>query len=327
MKLLRRLCKRTWFRIIGAGAFALFLFVEIDYWTYPLLTSSPSQKFAKETDGIWLRYTWYFGEIADAEMQKGAAELQEIGIRYAFFHVRAASGDGGLDFDYMDRAAKLNDIVKDAAPNLKRIAWIYVGNKDGMGTVDLSRPETRVKLVESANRLIKEGGFEGIQWDYEICEDGDRNFLKLLEQSRNELPPGTFLGVCTPTNYSWPLVGFGWSEDYFREVAERCDQMALMIYDTGMVLPRMYASHVQRQVGMINRATKGNACRVLFGLPSYDRGFRSHNPRAENLKIGIRSLRSALERGMSENFEGISIFADYTMDADEWAEYSNHWKQ
>lgn len=298
----------------------------IDYWTYPLLSSTPSQKFAGGSDGIWIRYTWYFGEVPEQEMRTRAAQLQEDGFKYAFLHVRSAGKSGGLIHDYMDRAVEMNTVVEEAAPDLMRIAWIYVGNEAGLGSVDLSSDETKRALVETARRLLKEGKFEGIQWDYEICPDGDEDFLKLLRLSREKLPTGTFIGVCTPTNYGWPLAGFGWSEGYLRKVAELSDQIAMMVYDTGMVLPRLYASHVRRQVDVIGRATQGTNCGVLFGLPSYGPGFRSHNPRAENLRIGIRALRSALEDNVPANFQGISIFADYTTDAAQWAEYRNNWK-
>ena len=66
--------------------------------------------------------------------------------------------------------------------------------------------------------------------------------------------------------------------------------------------------------------------RILFGLASYGPGFRSHNPRAENLRIGIHATRRALEAVNLPNFEGIAIFADYTTDESEWDEYISNWR-
>ncbi|MDQ2986292.1 MAG: hypothetical protein M3R13_06160 [Armatimonadota bacterium] len=323
---MRRLWKRRWIRFATYFVASVLAFGIVDYWTYPFLSLSPTQKLSKGTDGIWIRYTWYFGEVDKERMRKHSSWLQDNGFKYGFFHVRSAGKSGGLIHDYMDRAAEMNAVVEEAAPRLMRIAWIYVGNEAGLGSVDLSTDETKRALVETAGRLLSEGKFEGIQWDYEICPDGDEDFLELLRLSREGLPKDTFIGVCTPTNYGWPLAGFGWSEGYFRRVAELSDQIAMMVYDTGMVLPRMYASHVGRQVDVIDRATAGTECGVLFGLPSYGPGFRSHNPRAENLQIGIRALRSALEGNVPKNFEGISIFADYTTDKEEWREYRESWK-
>ena len=323
---MRRLLKQRWVRICVGILLILLTFTIVDYWTYPLLSSSPSQKYAKGTDGIWIRYTWYFGEVDESHMRKHSRWMQDSGFKYGFFHVRSAGKSGGLIHDYMDKAKNLNRVVAESAPNLERIAWIYVGNEAGLGSVDLAAPGTKEALVKTAKRLLDEGGFEGIQWDYEICRDGDKDFLELLRMSREALPEGTFIGVCAPTNYAWPLSGFGWSEEYFREVAQLSDQIALMIYDTGMVLPRLYARHVRRQTAVLKDAVEGTDCTVLFGLASYGQGFRSHNPRAENLSIGIRALRTGLESNPSENFEGLSIFADYTTSDEEWKEYLSNWR-
>jgi hypothetical protein len=323
---LRLLWSKKWLRIAALVLATLMALATFDYWTYPLLSSAPTQRFAKGSDGIWIRYKWYFGEVDEKHVTNHSKWLQDNGFRYAFFHVRSAGKSGGLLHDYMDRATKLNDTVRSAAPDLVRIAWLYVGNEAGSGSVDLSTPGTKEALVQTASRLIDEGGFDGIQWDYEICPDGDKDFLELLRMSREALPASTFTSVCAPSNYGWPLAGFGWSERYFHEVAQLTDQIALMLYDTGMVMPRMYASHVALQTRALGEATKGTDCKVLFGLASYGQGFRSHNPRAENLRIGIRALRSALERSNSNNFEGLSIFADYTTDQDEWQQYLKNWR-
>ena len=84
--------------------------------------------------------------------------------------------------------------------------------------------------------------------------------------------------------------------------------------------------NVRRQTAVLKDAVEGTDCTVLFGLASYGQGFRSHNPRAENLSIGIRALRTGLESNPSENFEGLSIFADYTTSDEEWKEYLSNWR-
>jgi hypothetical protein len=56
-------------------ALATFIaFLVFDYWTHPLLSPAPTQKFAQGADGIWIRYTWYFGEV-DARMMTKPFEM------------------------------------------------------------------------------------------------------------------------------------------------------------------------------------------------------------------------------------------------------------
>jgi len=89
-----------------------------------------------------------------------------------------------------------------------------------------------------------------------------------------------------------------------------------MCYDTGFVLPRSYEWLVRRQAELIPRAAR---CEVLLGLPTYERGGPSHNPRAENLKIALKACRN------SRGFSGVSLFADYTTDSSEWSWFQRAW--
>jgi len=306
---------------------ACFLAVVVfDYATYPFLASKPSGHFDKGTNGIWLRYPWYFGGHSDLETAVLADRLQRDGIRYAFFHVRDARPDGSLRYPKWQEASRLNRVFSGASPSIRRIAWFYVGNKNGRGAVALSNISVRNKLVSEAKRLIDGAGFEGVQWDYEICPDGDRDFLALLDESRISLGAKAWIGAAIPTSYRWPLAGFGWSEEYIRQVGRRCNQVSVMTYDTGMRHPRLFAMHAQNQLRELANALDGLSCTFLIGLPTYGSGFLSHDPRSERLDVGIHAVRGALESRVPAAFEGIALFADYTTDEGEWATYRHDWR-
>lgn len=258
--------------------------------------------------------------------------MRELGQRlaqdrffYAYFHVRDVKPDGSLRYPHFTEATALNRDLEAAAPSVKRLAWIYVGNTRGRGAVKLGDRAVRRRLIAEAVRLVRECGFQGVQWDYEICDDGDPGFLALLEESRKTLPIGAFLGVAAPGSYGWPLGGVSWSDDYFRKIAERCDQIAVMAYDSGLYLPRLYASWVSRQVRVLGKVCAGLNCRFVIGVPTYEDGTFSHNPRAENLKLALRAVRSGLSGPLPSGFDGVGIFADYTTDSEEWAVYRRDW--
>lgn len=296
-----------------------------DWALYPQLTDVGGVNRDQNRNGIWLRYKWYFGEYGLDKVPAMADRLEEHGVRYAYFHVRFIKKDGTLRFRYPDRARALNAAMRREAPEVRSIAWVYVGNEKGEGEVVLSDPAVRARMVKEAVWLVREGGFSGVQWDYEICPDGDPSLLKLLEETRAALPQGAFVGVCSTVTYPWPVTGFGWSESYLGEVAKRCDQIATMTYDTGMLWPRMYVELVKSSTDKITRAV-ANAnpgCRVIVGLPSYGEGFLSHNPYAENLRLGLKGVRESNPDARS--FEGIAPFADYTMEPFEWEEWKRWW--
>ena len=197
-----------------------------------------------------------------------------------------------------------------------------------MGVVDLSKPEVRRKMVSEAVWLTNECGFDGVQWDYEICPSGDRGLIDLLSETRAALPAGKTLSVCTaiwmPDNGE-----FGWSNEYFGEVAAHCDQMTVMAYDTAAYFPRLYVQVMHDQVVHVSHAValSNPGGRVLIGIPTYGDGTRSHNPHAENVEMALRGVREGLADPSADPhvIAGVSMFADYTTDEREWQTYRQAW--
>lgn len=310
---------------IGLLATALL----VDYYAFPYGASPPTHSADKGTNGLWVRYTYYFGEKSDAQVQRLCQRLRESGIRDAFFHVRSIQADGTLKFRYPDNARKLVAAMHTQAPGARALAWIYAGNARGQGSVKLRDPVARRKMVAEAVWLCTVCGFEGVQWDYEICEDGDKDLLALLSETRAALPQGKILSVAAPMWF--PAVrAFGWSEDYFSQVAARSDQVCVMCYDTGMLLPRAYVALTAQNVAHVTHAVaQGNPqCGVLLGIPTYGKGLFSHNPRAENIGNALLGVHAGLADPLAQPtaFLGIALFADYTTDEAEWKVYQRQWE-
>jgi hypothetical protein len=184
-------------------------------------------------------------------------------------------------------------------------------------------------MVGEARWLVNECGFDGVQWDYEICQDGDPNFLRLLRETRAALPPGKLLSAAVPMWLPAPFQHWGWSEAYFARVAATCDQIAVMCYDSGIYLPRGYVWLVHQQTVHVTRAVvRGNPrCRVLLGLPTYGEGGLSHHAWAENLRMALKGVREGLADPRAEPsvFAGVALFADYTTQPEEWERYREWW--
>jgi hypothetical protein len=291
-----------------------------DCWMYPIYGRPGDRSLDQSKNGIWMRYTWYFGEKGQAEIQAAAKRLAEHRIRDAYFHVRYIKPDGTLKFRFPEEARRLNRVIGQEAPGVRSFAWIY-GGHGKLGDVDLSKAEVRQKMADEAAWLVAECGFDGIQWDYEICPDGDAKFLDLLDRTRRALPIGTPVSVAAPMWF--PIKGVGWSPGYFAEVARRCDQIAVMCYDSGFYFPRAYTWLVERQAhkipGWVKRAN--GSCEVILGLPAYEEGPPSHNSHAENLRHALWGVRKAANREV----DGIAIFADYTMEDQEWETLRDLW--
>ena len=316
-------------RGITAIAGLLLGLLLLDYLAYPFLARPGGPTRNRAENGLWLRYTWYFGQKSDADVQGLAQRLQAEQIRYAYFHVRSITTSGTLKFHDPDTARRLVSTLHRQAPAVKLFAWVYVGNANGEGGVDLSKRDVRRAMVGEARWLVTACGFDGIQWDYEICPNGDEGFLRLLRETRAALPPGKTLSAAVPMWLPRPLGRFGWSDDYFAQVAVSCDQMAVMCYDTGCYLPRAYVALVHQQVVHVSSAvTRGNPrCLVLFGLPTYGRGGLSHHAYAENVRMALIGVREGLAdpRASPVVVAGVAPFADYTTQPSEWRTYEDWW--
>jgi len=327
-------------RLLGRILFVLLALVLLDYALYPHLPAPQAASGNRGENGLWLRYPWYFGRHSDQEAVALARRLEAQEIRYAYFHVRHITRDGSLRYRYPAEARRLLAVLRREAPEVKPVAWIFAGNvhrAPGLAEVDLANPEVRRRMVREARWLVEKCGFEGVQWDYEICPSGDPHFLALLRETRAALPRRAasgappLLGAATALWLPHPLRHWGWSEGYMAQVAGECDQIAVMGYDSGMYLPRAYARLIGLQVVHATRAATaaGGRCRVLLGVPTYTRGGASHHAHAENLRVALKAVRSGLAArdARPEAFAGVALFADYTTQPEEWRTYEDLWLQ
>jgi hypothetical protein len=315
----------------------VLLLTVADDLAYPHLSRFGGRSFNTGANGLWLRYWWYVGK-RNNDLCQLAQLLREKQIRYAYFHVGDVKKDGALRFRYPANAWHLVHVLHREAPSVEVIAWIYAGNSRGKGEVNLSNTNVRKKMMDEALWLVNKCGFDGVQWDYEICGDGDPDFLKLMRETRaafdgakqlKSRDASPLLSAAVPMWLPHPLRRWGWSHDYFAQVAATCDQMAVMCYDSGFYLPRSYVWLVRQQaIHVAQSAARGNPnCRVLLGVPTYGKGGASHHPHAENIRLALKGVREGLSNSRADlsAFAGVAIFADYTTQSDEWQTYQRWW--
>jgi Glycosyl hydrolases family 18 len=318
-------------RAVVAIACVLAVAVLADYQAYPRCCAVGGRSFNSGDNGLWLRYTWYFGEHSDADVRRLARDLQQRQIRYAYVHVRDITREGRLHFGYGDTARRLVRALHRDAPAVRLLAWVYAGNRRGQASVDLSDRDVRRAMVGEAVWLTRECGFDGIQWDYEVSPSGDADYVLLMQETRAALSQGKIVSAAVPMWVPWPLrrVTGGWSEGDFARMAAASDQLAVMCYDSGLALPRLYVELVRLQARHVTRAVArgGPACRVLLGLPTYGKGCRAHHAWAENVRLALKGVREGLAdpRARPATLSGVALFADYTTEPAEWRSYERLW--
>lgn len=203
---------------------------------------------------------------------------------------------------------------------------MYVGNERGITGVDIGQPQIRERIADECARLVGDG-FDGIHLDYEMCSDGDTDFLRLLDAIRTRISNHP-LSIATPMWLPSPLGAYGWSEGYFAKIAARSDQIVVMAYDSGLYFPRHYAWLLRQQCWRVPQAAQKTSCRVLIGVPSYEDGGLSHHPHAENLRVALRAVREGLVDNPDANrVDGVALFADYSTDSSKWEQWRTLWRR
>jgi hypothetical protein len=218
----------------------------------------PGSSYNRGTNAVWLGIEWV-NEPHDArEIAALADRLQALQVRDVYVYVSYLRPNGRFGETYT-HAAELTRAMKAAAPSMRLHAWLGVpvaprhrSRLSPSGYVDIGDAAVRHTIATFAAGARVEGGFDGIHLDAEPAVNGDPDLLSLLDDVRSAAGRGAVLSIAAPR--IWPVgtpspPGFVmWTAGYYRQVAQRVDQVAVMNYDTALPLPWLYRLWSQYQV-------------------------------------------------------------------------------
>jgi hypothetical protein len=294
--------------------------IAFDYFFYPVIVRPDASSFNHGENGLWLGSRWYLGKANEEEKSRMIDRLVTAQVRYAYFHVRDINRLGELRYRCQGSASELLRFVRNHDPSIKAIAWVGAVSANSGGEVDLADDEVRARMVEQARWLTQDCGFDGVQWDFEVCRDGDPYFLNLLSETRSAIGSAKILSIAAPVL---------WSSRYYAPIARACDQVAVMCYDTLSFFPRGYVWLVSQEACRVTAAVSrvNNNCKVVLGVPTYKDSTLAHQRHAENLLMALVGVKQGLEDRRAEPavFAGVAPYADFTTDNDEWLIYHKYW--
>jgi len=180
---------------------------------------------------------------------------------------------------------------------------------------------------------VSEMDFDGVHLDPEPIPSGDEDVLRLLDKVRAAIGAGKILSLATRKIVPvWneaplpPVIGL-WQASYYRRIAARVDEIAVMTYDSMMPFPWLYEQWSRFQVIGITRATHGMGVRLLFGVPTSEDETWTHHPSAENIRSGLRGIIAGLNdaEAVPQAMTGVAIYPHWETDAAEWEDYDRLW--
>jgi hypothetical protein len=286
-------------------------------------------------NAIWLAHGWLGGndwfvrhgktnELSKyhdpQNLRRLADKLRRHHITDVFPHLCPAELDGRLPA--MDAAQ--TERFLDALAGFRVLPWI--GGPNG-GNVRLENTKWRSAFTDQVRSLlVAHPRLAGVHLNIEPLPSGDPHYLILLEELRAALPPGKMLSVAAyPPPTRWhPFTEVHWDETYFREVARRCDQMAVMTYDAAQRIPKAYQRLMADWTQEALNWSEGAA--VLLGVPTYDdAGVDYHHAHVENLPNALAGIHRGLARApLPANYQGVAIYCDWETTDPEWAYFREH---
>jgi hypothetical protein len=289
----------------------------------------------RERNALWLSHGWLGGdewfvrngktnEYARYREPKSISELADKLRRHhitdVFPHLCPAEPDG--------RLSQVDDVQTerflDGLAGFRVLPWI--GGPNG-ANVRLQNAKWRSTFTNQVHSLlVTHPRLSGIHLNVEPLPSGDTNFLAFLEEVRVALPQGKLLSIAAyPPPTRWhPYKDVHWDEGYFREVARRCDQLAVMMYDAGQRIPKTYQQLMADWTKEVLAWSDGKF--VLLGVPTYtDAGVEYHNPAVENLTNALLGVHRGLSRQtLPTNYQGVAVYCDWETSDGEWAYFQSH---
>jgi hypothetical protein len=225
---------------------------------------------------------------ASSQVKALAQKLRQNHITDVFPHLCPAESTGKLPA--VDD--KQVELFLDAFQGFRVLPWI--GGPNG-SSIRMNDARWRTNLVSQVQTLLsRHPRFAGVHLNVEPLPTGDQDFLVFLDQLRAALPPGKLLSVAAyPPPTRWhPFPDVHWDQAYFRELARRCDQLAVMMYDAGQRIPKTYQRLMADWTAEVIEWSAGKP--VLLGVPTYDdAGVGYHDPKVETSRMPFSAFIAA----------------------------------
>ena len=314
----------SFFRITIFGVIFV-LAVLVWAFVFGFSSNQPGSFFNNGHNAVWIGHEWAGEEKTDAQIQELVNTLKNHQIDTVFMHVGPINSRGNVDSETYKYSLEFLERAKSFGEGIDYQAWLGQIRRK----LDLSEEKIRHNISNLSVTLADIVGFDGIHFDIEPVWDGDRDFIKLLAEVRDnlsedkkisvalaELIPGSILWL---SEYVYTFENYN-SEVNYSNVAMYADQVVAMVYDLGFESGWFYRWIVTEQTIRITDLLEGTE--VFIAIPSYnDMG----NP--ENVENGLRGIIKGLNnfRSNEDNFSGVAIYSYWELDEEEWQVYDDLW--
>jgi hypothetical protein len=278
---------------------------------------------------VWLGVEWAMDPHTNAEIVALTNALRSQRITDVYAYVSYLRDDDTFNPTY-EEAADFTARFQALAPEIMLWGWVGVPmqvSPTGPVANRLDSAEVRALVSEFAAEVVGSLGFSGVHLNAEMIPNDDAAYLATLREIRAALPADSLLSVAPHalrlteniTSIPYPTQPHHWTPDYLQAVTAEVDQVAMMVYDSGLFLPADYRAWATYQVREVANALANTEAEVFIGLPVSQEQTPSHHVAAENLTQALHALAVGLsEAATPQTVTGIALYPYWEIDDAKW---------
>lgn len=286
--------------------------------------------YNKGHNAIWIEHAWVGEEKSYEEIKELVQTLEKHQIDTVFVHTGPLDYTGNVDPEIYKYAISFLDQAKELNNDIEYQSWLGQIRRK----IDLSDAEVRSNIAKLSSILTQLIGFDGIHFDIEPVWDDDLEFIEVLKETKEIIPDNKKISVAlaefipkSVIDFTEPVHEFKNynSEVNYSNVAKYADQIAVMVYDTGLDSKWVYQSFLEEQTIWLSSLSEDTE--IFIGIPAYEDETEGFDPEIENIFNALHGVINGLNniRSTSNNISGIAIYPYWEMDVHEWRDFYDLW--
>lgn len=229
--------------------------------------------------------------------------------------------------------------MQSALPDVQVAAWVWVGPAAVLDTPDYNRSDVQAQIIQFATEAIATFGYDGIHLQAYAVEDGNENYVRLVQALDAALGDNKLLSIAVPPDNqpTDPAVPSStarrtpsWSPRYKERLAFWVDEMAIMAHASGFEAEAVFETWMAYQLESYAKLieSSGFDTDLIAVIPTYPaEDDPLHYRKVENVTTAINATREGIRRsGKAARYivgTGIYIYGEAM--PDDWALYYALW--